>query len=110
MKQQYNLIIKEQIKEDRWLMPRIRPGCKIDYAKGRVFFAGETAGWLNPMGEGISCGMESAFHLTQAMIENYESAAQIDAAYREKASSLHGYMKRQWGFTGAMADTFAEMR
>ena len=110
MKQQYNLIIKEQIKEDRWLMPRIRPGCKIYYAKGRVFFAGETAGWLNPMGEGISCGMESAFHLTQAMIENYESAAQVEAAYREKASSLHGYMKRQWGFTGAMADTFAEMR
>ena len=51
-------------------MPRIRPGCQIDYAKGRVFFAGETAGWFNPMGEGISCGMESAFHLTQAMIEN----------------------------------------
>lgn len=110
MEQQHNLSISKQIKEDRWLMPHIRPGCQIDYAKGRIFFAGEIAGWLNPMGEGISCGMESAFHLVQAMTENYESPANIEAAYREKASSLHGYMKRQWSFTGAIAETFAEMQ
>lgn len=110
MEQEHNLSISKQIKVDRWLMPHIRPGCQIDYAKGRVFFAGEIAGWLNPMGEGISCGIESAFHLTQAMIENYESPARIEAAYREKSSLLYGYMKRQWSFTGKMAETFSEMQ
>ena len=110
MKQQYNLDITKQIKEDRWLIPHIRPGCHIDYANGRIFFAGEVAGWLNPMGEGISCGMESAFHLVKAMTDYYENPANIEAAYREGASKLHGYMTRQWSFTGAMAETFSEMR
>ena len=32
---------------------------KIDYGVGRILFAGEVAGFLNPMGEGISCGMEN---------------------------------------------------
>lgn len=34
----------------------------------------------------------------------------IEAACREKASSFHGFMKRQWSFTGAIAETFAEMK
>ena len=108
MEQQHGLLITKQVKEDRWIMPRIRPGCQIDYSKGRVFFAGEIAGWLNPMGEGISCGMESAYHLANAMNENYDNPEKIESAYREKASSLHSYMKNQWGFTGAMAKTFSE--
>ena len=29
--------------------------------QGRVLFAGEIAGFLNPMGEGISAGMESGY-------------------------------------------------
>ncbi len=110
MEQQHKLKISKQIKEDRWLMPHIRPGCQINYAKGRIFFAGEIAGWLNPMGEGISCGMESAFHLTQAMSENYEKPTKIEAAYRDKAASLLGYMKSQWSYTGRIAETFAEMQ
>ena len=109
MEQQHNLKIIKQIKEDCWLMPHIRPGCQIDYAKGRIFFAGEIAGWLNPMGEGISCGMESAFLLVQAMVENYDNPALIETVYREKSSSLHEYMKRQWSFTGSLAETFSKM-
>ena len=109
MKKQYNLSIIKQTKEDRWLMPHVRPGCQIDYAKGRVFFAGETAGWLNPMGEGISCGMESAFHLVQALIENFNNPTFIESEYRKKASSLHEYMMKQWSFTGSMTKTFTEM-
>lgn len=44
-------------------MPRIGQECKIDYGIGRVIFAGEIAGFLNPMGEGISAGMESAYNV-----------------------------------------------
>ena len=52
-----NLHVFKQVKEEKWLMPRIRQECKVDYGIGRVIFAGEIAGFLNPMGEGISAGM-----------------------------------------------------
>ncbi len=109
MEREYGLKITKQIKEDRWLLPRIKPGCPVDYASGRVFFAGEIAGWLNPMGEGVSCGMESAFHLSRAMIDNFGSPEKIEAAYRENAEDLRQYMLRQWRLTGKMSETFREM-
>ena len=51
-------------------MPHIRSGCKIDYGTGRLFFAGEVAGFLNPMGEGISAGMESGHAVALSVIEH----------------------------------------
>lgn len=110
MEKEYGLSITKQIREDRWLLPHIQPGCPIDYAKGRIFFAGEAAGWLNPMGEGISCGMESAYHLAQAIMEHFEQADRIETAYREKTDALHQYMIRQWSLTGRMASTFSQMK
>lgn len=110
MKEKHNLIITKQVKEDKWLLPHIMPGCQIDYGKGRVFFAGEIAGWLNPMGEGISCGMESAYHLANAIIHNFDDSKNIENVYKETTDALHGYMIRQWSFTGGLADTFKEMR
>ena len=110
MQEKHNLKIDKQRKEDRWLLPHIQPGCAIDYGIGRVFFAGEIAGWLNPMGEGISCGMESAYHLSQAMMEHYDNPQMILNGYREKTEDLHGYMTRQWSLTASLADTFHEMR
>lgn len=109
MKEKHRLVITKQIKEDKWLLPHIMPGCQIDYAKGRVFFAGEIAGWLNPMGEGISCGMESAYHLANAIINHFNNPEKIEKVYRETTESLHGYMVRQWSLTGGLADTFKEM-
>lgn len=41
MKKEHNLVVEKQLKIDRWLMPWIQPGCKIDYGIGRVFFVGE---------------------------------------------------------------------
>ena len=61
MKEKHNLHIKNELKVDKWIMPHIRPGCAIDYGVGRILFAGEIAGFLNPMGEGISAGMESGY-------------------------------------------------
>ena len=91
-------------------MPWIQPGCKIDYGIGRVFFAGEIAGFLNPMGEGISAGMESGHCLAAAITNHFNNPDQIYEEYKNGAYNLHDYMKRQWSFVGSMADTFTEMK
>lgn len=110
MEEKHNLKITRQCKEDRWLLPHIQPGCPIDYGVGRVFFAGEIAGWLNPMGEGISCGMESAYHLAASVREHFDAPREILMGYKQKSAGLHEYMLRQWSLTARMADTFREMK
>lgn len=37
MKDRHGLHITEQLKEEKWLMPHIRPGCSVDLGKGRIF-------------------------------------------------------------------------
>lgn len=110
MKEKHNLQIDKQLKADRWLMPHIRPGCTIDYGVGRVLFAGEIAGFLNPMGEGISAGMESGYHVANAIIQHFDDLELVYASYKENIAALHNYMKRQWSFVADMADTFQEMK
>lgn len=110
MKEEHNLRLKEQLKTDKWLMPHIRPGCAIDYGIGRVLFAGEAAGFLNPMGEGISAGMESGYCAASAVIQHFDSPDLAIEKYKDMTCTLHSYMKRQWNFVAGMADTFWEMR
>lgn len=110
MKEQHHLQLEREVKADRWLMPRIFPGCKIDYGVGQVLFAGEAAGFLNPMGEGISAAMESGRHAAQAILHNFDNVEMVYADYRESLKPLHSYMKRQWSFVAGMAETFCEMK
>lgn len=110
MKEKYQLQIDKQLKVDRWLMPHIRPGCMIDYGVGRVLFAGEIAGFLNPMGEGIFAGMESGYHAANAIIQHFDHLQSVYASYKKDTAALHHYMKRQWNFVADMADTFKEMK
>ena len=110
MKKHYGLKIDTTEKCDRWLMPRIKPGCNIDYGIGRVLFAGEIAGFLNPMGEGISAARESAACAAGAILRHADDPAAVRAAYKEDTTPLLGYMKRQWSLVGNMAKTFAKMR
>lgn len=110
MKERHQLTIAHQVKEEKWLMPYIRPGCHVDYGVGRVLFAGEIAGFLNPMGEGISSGMESGYCAARAMANNFDNLDQIYAEYRESAKKLKAYMERQWSFVAGMADTFQDMK
>lgn len=91
-------------------MPHIRPGCTIDYGVGRVLFAGEIAGFLNPMGEGISAGMESGYCAANAILQHINDLDLIYTDYQKSTEALHHYMKRQWNFVARMADTFREMR
>lgn len=110
MKEKHNLRIDKKLKTDKWLMPHIRPGCSIDYGVGRVLFAGEIAGFLNPMGEGISSGMESGYCVAQAISQHLDSVDLVYDEYRESTAALHNYMKRQWSFVAGMTDTFKEMK
>ena len=109
MRERHHLQVDRQIKADRWLMPRVRPGCSIDYGRGRVLFAGEAAGFLNPMGEGISAAMESGCCAACAIADWFEDLEAIYSAYRQAAEPLRGYMKRQWSLVAGMAEPFQEM-
>ena len=90
-------------------MLHIRPGCRVDYGVGRILFAGEAAGFLNPMGEGISAGMESGYCAASAVMEHFDNSETVQEAYRQSTENLKSYMQRQWSIVGGMAGTFREM-
>nr|WP_314466378.1 NAD(P)/FAD-dependent oxidoreductase [uncultured Clostridium sp.] len=115
MEQNHNLKIEKQEREEKWLMPHIMPDCPVEYGKGKVLFAGETAGFLNPMGEGISAGMESGYAAAKAIEEcglnNSDfNLDKVYSAYRSNTAALKNYMVRQWNFVAGMASTFEHMR
>jgi len=74
-----------------------------------VLFAGEIAGFLNPMGEGILAGMESGYCVALAIVNHFDSLDMIYADYQRDTWWLKPYMERQWNFVGRMAGTFSEM-
>lgn len=111
MRQKHNARINVQGKSEKWIMPHITQGCPVDYGKGRILFAGEAAGFLNPMGEGISAGLESGYCAAKA-IQKVDLEQQIDiqavhAAYKEYVADLKKYMERQWLFLANQSDKFA---
>lgn len=110
MQERHQLRIDRQHKADPWLMPRVLPGCAIDYGVGRVLFAGEIAGFLNPMGEGISAGMESGYSAANAILRHFDHPAMVINEYRVQTQELHQYMRRQWHFVSGMSETFGDMR
>ena len=109
MEEKHYLRIDRQTKEEKWLMPYIRPGCRVDYGVGRILFAGEVAGFLTPMGEGISAGMESGYCAASAVMKHFDNPETVREAYRQSTENLKSYMQRQWNFVGGMAGTFREM-
>lgn len=115
MEQHHNLTIEKQERVEKWLMPHIMPSCPVEYGKGKVLFAGETAGFLNPMGEGISAGMESGYAAAKAIVQYGLYSTDYDlnevyAAYQCNTANLKSYMVSQWNFVGSMASTFNHMR
>ena len=110
MQQNHGLKIDKKVKEEKWIMPRIRRDFKIDYGVERILFAGEVAGFLNPMGEGISCGMESGYLAACAVADNFDSCKDVLAAYRQSCGDLHSYMQRQWHLTALMSSKFQHMK
>ena len=112
MKQHYNARIDRQESSEKWTMPQISPGCPISYGtKGRIIFAGEAAGFLNPMGEGISsalaCGYAAADAISKA--SNFD-LHQIYVNYKSGVAELKAYMERQWRLISTQSAKFAYMK
>jgi flavin-dependent dehydrogenase len=114
MTQKHNAKIDAQEKAEKWLMPHVLSGCQIDYGIGRILFAGEAAGFLNPMGEGISSGLESGFAAAHAIqqVDLYSQfdAQNIIAAYMKNTIALKAYMERQWRFVAGLSTKFSYMK
>lgn len=110
MKEKHNLKISETLNGDRWIMPYIEPGFAIEHGFGNVLFAGEAAGFLNPMGEGISAGIESGALAAQAITNNFEYPEKVASEYRNSTKQLQEYMKRQWNFVAEISGTFKNMK
>ncbi|MCM1424610.1 MAG: NAD(P)/FAD-dependent oxidoreductase [bacterium] len=104
MEENHHLRINRQIRSEKWLMPHIRSECCIDYGVGRVLFAGEIAGFLNPMGEGISAGMESGYCGASAIMAHFDDPRAVCEAYRQNVEDLRSYMQRQWDFVGGLKE------
>lgn len=98
----HNLKITKEIKKERWVMPYIRNDFQIDYGQGRVFYAGEVAGFLNPMGEGISSGIESGYSIAQAVISHLLNPESVLTDYIKRTEELKAYMERQWNLADRM--------
>ena len=109
MEEKHHLRIYRQTKSEKWLMPHIHPGCRVDYGVGRVLFAGEIAGFLNPMGEGVSAGMESGYCAASAIADHFDEPPMVYEIYKKSTENLKYYMQRQWSLVGSMAGTFKEM-
>ena len=106
----HQLCIQEQLRQESWLMPRILPGCPVFTGSDRILFAGETAGFLNPMGEGISAAIESGYHAAYAIASAWETPEKAKERYRERIQPLAAYMRRHWDFTARLAAPFKNMK
>ena len=82
----------------------------IVYGNGRVLFAGEAAGFLNPMGEGISAALESGYAAACAVDAHFGDPAAVLPEYRRQTSGLKSYMERQWSLVSYLSENFRDMR
>lgn len=102
LKKEIALEINREIKSEAWCIPLVIPDFPIVLRNGRVFFAGEAAGFLNPFGEGISIGLMSGICLSDACIMHKSLAptdcSEIERDYAGNVSDEIERMKRQWQF------------
>jgi len=112
MEKEYNAKIEREEKIEKWIMPHILPDYKIDYGIGRVLFAGEAAGFLNPMGEGISAGLESGFIAAKAIQQGclHDGIETIHASYINNSIAVKKYMESQWRFVAGLSPKFSHMK
>jgi flavin-dependent dehydrogenase len=102
--------LQEEISEEIWAIPLVIPDTPIVYRKGKVFYAGEIAGFLNPFGEGISIALKSAIALSSACKKelstiniDYDS---LEKNYIENMASEVRYMRNQWSLIKDLSPEF----
>ncbi len=109
MRDRHGLCVSEQLRTDKWLIRNIEPPFEIDYGESGILMAGENAGFLNPMGEGISCGMESGYYAALAIISDFNNRQGVIEIYKRNVSEVKNYMQRQWQLVGRMSKKFSFM-
>lgn len=107
MESKHRLSIDKQLRTDKWLIRDIQPPFNVDYGVGGILKAGENAGFLNPMGEGISSAMESGYCAACAIISNFNNRQNVIEDYKRRVSETKDYMQRQWRLVGRMSKKFA---
>ncbi len=110
LRRAHGLRIEEELWIDRWALPEVRPGCAVNLGAGRALRAGEVAGFLNPMGEGVSAALESGHLAAEAILARFDDPAGALAAYGSAVEPLRAYMRRQWSLVAGMSERFARMR
>lgn len=107
MADKHGLSINRQLRTDKWLIRNIQPPFYVDYGVGGILKAGETAGFLNPMGEGISSAMESGYYAARAIISNFNNRQKVIEDYKRNVTETRDYMQRQWQLVGRMSKKFS---
>lgn len=107
MEKRHNLKISEMIKEEKWIMPLITLDFEVERGVGRILFCGESAGFLNPMGEGISSAMESGHAAAVSVLSSPDDPFAALKRYMELTEDTEDYMKRQWQFLGRLSERFS---
>jgi flavin-dependent dehydrogenase len=115
MTKKFNAKLTDVGKSEKWVMPYVSSDCPVNLGKGKILLAGETAGFLNPMGEGISCGIESGYASALSIQQTCPKGMSVNEndlhkAYSRNTKNLHTYMKRQWAFLGSISTRFRHMK
>jgi flavin-dependent dehydrogenase len=111
----YNAKLSSSCKRERWLMPSVTPGAPLLVGEGRLLFAGEAAGFLNPMGEGISAALISGAKAAETILTVLDNDApegertqRLSLEYTQNLASELEYMARQWGLLGRLSPEFSK--
>lgn len=105
LKTNHNARIDSIVKEEVGIIHHITPEFQVDLGKGRVFFAGDTANLLNPLGEGISSALASGYLAAHA-IKSSDNPKDMLNTYKKSMEKDIAYMIRQWKFLGGISTRF----
>lgn len=71
MEERHGLCTGREERREKWLMPRIPPGCPHLLGTGTRFVRGRSGGVSEPDGEGVSAALESGHHAAGALMEHW---------------------------------------
>jgi geranylgeranyl reductase family protein len=108
---EYDVKLEAKIKEEFWLLPVIIPDFNFVLGRKKIFFAGEAAGLINPIGEGISSALTSGDALAKSIITTYAERQSYDEAkilelYKNEMALELEHTKRQWTLLRQLSPSF----
>jgi flavin-dependent dehydrogenase len=108
MADEYNFFVNKIIEEEYWCLPLLNGNQETVLHKDNMFFCGESAGLLNPFGEGMYMAFESSYILASVIRASPEKDAEsIAGSYIHEMYEPMEYMKRQWALIKTLAPDFA---